>query len=113
MANRSMSGFADDLEELIRTVRNRVGEAAVVVAGVAPVNSFPALPSPLRNVLGWRSQALQAAAERLIRRLPRLAVQRFAPRIAPEMFAVDGFHPNAQGHSLWGEEIAALALPLL
>jgi hypothetical protein len=25
----------------------------------------------------------------------------------------DGFHPNARAHALWGEEIAALALPLL
>jgi lysophospholipase L1-like esterase len=113
MEYRSASGFADDLEEFIRAARDRIGEAAVVVAGVAPVDSFPALPSPLRNALGWRSQALQVAAERLAGRLPRLVVHRFAPRIEPELFAVDGFHPNAQGHAIWGEQIAALALPLL
>jgi len=31
----------------------------------------------------------------------------------PELFASDGFHPNGRAHALWGEEIAALALPLL
>jgi hypothetical protein len=29
------------------------------------------------------------------------------------LFAADGFHLNAHAHALWGEDIAALALPLL
>src|SRR5271166_112342 len=113
MAYRSPSGFADDLEELVRAARDRVGEAAVVIAGVGPIRSFPALPWPLRSILGWRSEALQLASERLAERIPRLVIKRFASRLAPDLFAIDGFHPNARAHSLWGEEIAALALPLL
>jgi len=35
------------------------------------------------------------------------------PRLEPERFARDGFHTNAQSHALWGEDIAALAMPLL
>jgi lysophospholipase L1-like esterase len=113
MALRSPSRFADDLEEFITAARDRIGEAAVVVGGVAPVRSFPALRSPLSNVLGWWADALQAAAEGLTRRLPRLVVQRLPPRLEPERFAVDGFHINAQAHALWGEDIAALVMPLL
>jgi lysophospholipase L1-like esterase len=113
MALRSPSRFADDLEEFITVARDRIGDAAVVVGGVAPVRSFPALRSPLSNVLGWWAEALQAAAEGLTRRLPRLVVERLPPRLGPERFAVDGFHTNAQAHALWGEDIAALAMPLL
>jgi lysophospholipase L1-like esterase len=29
------------------------------------------------------------------------------------LFASDGFHPNLKAHALWGERIAALALPLI
>jgi lysophospholipase L1-like esterase len=112
-AYRSPAGFADDLEDLVRAARQRVGEAAVVIAGVAPLSSFPAVPWPLRSVLGWRSAALQVAAERLIGRLTRLVVERFPARLEPDLFASDGFHPNARAHARWGEEIAALALPLL
>ena len=72
----------------------------------------PALPWPLRSILGWRSVALQAAADRLTGRLPRLVVERFSAPLKPDLFAPDGFHPNSQAHSLWGEKIAALALPL-
>jgi len=53
-AYRQPKAFADDLAALITAARERVGDAAVVVAGVAPLNCFPALPWPLRNILGWR-----------------------------------------------------------
>src|SRR5712692_5187709 len=88
-------------------------DAAVVIGAVASLVSFPALPWPLRTILGWRSAALQMAADGLAGRLPRLVVQRFAAPLAPDLFASDGFHPNLQAHTLWGEEIATLALPLL
>ncbi|HEY2184361.1 MAG TPA: SGNH/GDSL hydrolase family protein [Xanthobacteraceae bacterium] len=112
-AYRSPAGFADDLVALVTAARRRVGNAAVVIGGVAPLDCFPALPWPLRIILGWRSVALQAAAERLQGRLPKLAVERFSAPFGPELFASDGFHPNRKAHTLWGEDIAALALPLL
>ena len=113
MAYRSPAAFAHDLAALITAARGYVGDAAVVIAGVAPLRFFPGLPSPLRAILGWRCAALQAAAERLSERLPRIVVERFSALFVPDLFASDGFHPNARAHGLWGEEIAALALPLL
>jgi len=110
---RSPAAFADDLAAMVRAARARVGQAAVVVTGVAPLACFPALPWPLRAILNWRSAALQEAAEGLARRLPHLVVERFSEPFGPHLFAVDGFHPNAEAHALWGEEIASLALPLL
>ena len=110
---RSPSAFADDLTELVTTARDRVGDAAVVIGGVAPLLAFPALPWPLRSILGWRSTALQAAADRLADRLPRLVVERFSAPLSADLFAPDGVHPNSRAHSIWGEKIAALALPLV
>jgi lysophospholipase L1-like esterase len=110
---RSPSAFADDLADLVAAARNRLGDAAVVIGGVAPLVSFPALPWPLRSILGWRSTALQVAADRLTGRLPRVAVERFSAPLRPDLFAADGFHPNSQAHAIWGEKIAALALPLM
>ena len=100
------------LPEFVTATRERVGDAAVIVAGVAPLQCFPALPWPLRSILGWRSAALQAAADRLPERLPRLVVERI-PILEPDLFSCDGFHPNRRAHAIWGEEIATLALPLV
>ena len=113
LAYRSPSAFAADLAALVTAARARTGEAAVVVTGVAPLACFPALPWPLRTILNWRSAALQEAADGLAHRLPRLVVERFSKPLGPQLFAMDGFHPNTQAHALWGEEIASLALPLL
>jgi len=113
LAYRSPSAFAADVAALVTAARSRIGEAAVVVTGVAPLACFPALPWPLRTILNWRSAALQEAAEGLEGRLPHLVVERFSEPLGPHLFAGDGFHPNTQAHALWGEEIASLALPLL
>lgn len=113
LAYRSPSAFAGDLAALVTAVRARIGDAAVVVTGVAPLSCFPALPWPLRTILNWRSAALQEAAEGLAMRFSRLIVERFSEPFGPHLFAVDGFHPNMEAHALWGEEIASLALPLL
>jgi lysophospholipase L1-like esterase len=113
IAYRSPAAFADDLAALVTAARARVGDAAVVIAGVAPLACFPALPWPLGRILNWRSVALQEAADGLVDRLSRLVVERFSEPFGPQLFAVDGFHPNVQAHALWGEEIASLALPLL
>ena len=112
-AYRSPSGFAKDLVTLVHAARKRVGDAPVIIGAVAPLASFPALPWPLRTILGWRSTALQAAADQLMGRLPRLVVERFSIPLGPDLFSSDGFHPNRQAHALWGEEIALLALPLV
>ena len=112
-AYRSPAAFADDLAAIVTAARRRVGDAAAVIGGVAPLGSFPALPWPLRSILGWRSAALRAAADRLAERVPKVVVERFSTPFEPALFASDGFHPNSQAHQLWGEKIAALALPLV
>jgi hypothetical protein len=108
-AYRSPARFAGDLAALANAARKKVGEAAVIIGAVAPLVCFPALPWPLRTILGWRSIALQAAAEQLTGRLPRLVVERFAAPLRPDLFASDGFHPNLRAHTFWG----VLALPLI
>lgn len=110
---RPPRAFADDVAALVDALRQRVGDAPAVIAGVAPVDLCPALPRPLRTILGWRARALQAAVEDLPRRLARVVVERITIAIGPELFAVDGFHPNEQAHKLWAAELAALALPLV
>jgi lysophospholipase L1-like esterase len=112
-AYRSPAGFADDLAAIVTAARNRVGDAAVVIGGVAPIAAFPALPWPLGTILGWRAAAMQAAAEGLAQRLPKLVVERISTPLTRDLFASDGFHPNPKAHAIWGENIAALALPLI
>ncbi|HEU4561714.1 MAG TPA: SGNH/GDSL hydrolase family protein, partial [Longimicrobium sp.] len=61
--------WARDVARLIAAVRARMGPAPVVLAPVPPMHVFPALPQPLRAVLGARARRLDAALARLPSRI--------------------------------------------
>ena len=58
------------LDALLRSVRRRLVAAAVVLAAVPPMQHFPALPSPLRQVLGLRAYVLDLVAIRWAKERP-------------------------------------------
>jgi lysophospholipase L1-like esterase len=102
--------WASDIERLIRSVRAQVGDGAVVLlAGVPPLDYFPALPQPLSFVLGARSAALERASVALATKLKRVVHVPFKieKKRCEELFCADGFHPSELGYRLWAEQLAA------
>lgn len=82
------------------------GARVVLRSGLPPMQRFPLLPRPLRDVLGAQAAAmdavLAAAGTAHLRHLP------FDPaRLDPAMMAEDGFHPGAPIYAAWGAEAAA------
>lgn len=98
-----------DLGRLVANLRARIDHPPVVLAGVPPINRFPALPQPLRTVLGWRGRLLDRAA-RIFAQSTR-AVTHTATSL-PEGdagFCSDGFHPAPAGYAQWGARLARTA----
>jgi len=97
--------WASDVARLVEAIRARVGPAPVAIAGVPPMHTFPALPQPLRAVLGARARRLDAALARLPARLP--ALRHVPMRLDParHLFCDDGFHPSEAGYAIWGERM--------
>jgi lysophospholipase L1-like esterase len=81
----------------------------VVLAGVPPVGVFPALPQPLRALLGWRAWWLDRAASRSAARAGLVYVPTRLDRTARTLFAADGFHPSAAGCAVWGRALVQAA----
>jgi lysophospholipase L1-like esterase len=108
LTQNSARGFARDMAGVVAMVRRHHGAAAIVVAGVPPVGRFPALPQPLRGLLGWRARRLDRAArayagtDATVTYLPMQVES--ADRA---LFADDGFHPSAQGAALWARALVA------
>ena len=104
------------LEALVAELRTRCGEIPVVLSGVPPVGRFPALPQPLRGVLGLRARLLDETARRLAGELGDVAYVPM-PRIdTPEVdayFCADRFHPSPRGYAAWGAALAEAAAALL
>ncbi|HSU15872.1 SGNH/GDSL hydrolase family protein [Longimicrobium sp.] len=99
--------WARDVARLVEAVRARAGPAPVVLAPVPPMHAFPALPQPLRAILGARARRLDAALARLAARLPTTAHVALWVEPAPGLFCEDGFHPSEAGYTVIGEHLAA------
>lgn len=90
-----------------------MGPAPVLLASVPPVHAFPALPQPLRAVLGARARLLDDAQARLPARLPAVAHVPTWVDPAPHLFCRDGFHPSEAGYAAMGERLAEALAALL
>jgi lysophospholipase L1-like esterase len=83
------------------------GARRVWLSGVPPMGAFPALPRPLRDVLGARATRFDAALADLVARLPAARHLAFAPDLMhPDLMAADGFHPGAPAYALWAAQLA-------
>lgn len=98
----------------VRTVANYLRQAHGVSrqwwSGLPPMHRFPALPQPLRGVLGrhardldWalaQEMATPAAQDGQCRHVPLPAMTHAG------LIASDGFHPGPGAYAIWGEALA-------
>lgn len=105
-----------DLAALVEAVRGRCGAVPVVLSAVPPVGRFPALPQPLRGVLGLRARLLDRAAARFAAAGERVVHVPMPPVEGVEadgFFCEDRFHPSPRGYALWGAALGRAAATLL
>ncbi|HYR06179.1 MAG TPA: SGNH/GDSL hydrolase family protein [Longimicrobium sp.] len=104
-----------DLHRLIGLLRERCGAVPVVLASVPPMGVFPALPRPLRSVLGLRAAVLDRAAARLAGEMDavRHVPVPLPPGAVDAFFCADRFHPSPYGYALWGEALGRAAAAAL
>jgi lysophospholipase L1-like esterase len=98
----SMNRLVDTLQKHLRP------GGQIVLAGLPNLWQFRAFPQPLRAVLGWHGRVLDREVRQIAER--RLGVKHVAmpPVSGPEMFAEDGFHPNAAAYRALAAHFAAV-----
>ncbi|WUH97618.1 SGNH/GDSL hydrolase family protein [Spirillospora sp. NBC_00431] len=109
---RPLRRWAGDMAGLIAVLRGRYADATLVVAGMPPVHRFPAIPQPLRHVLGARARTM----DRIMRDVAVAGGAVHAPMDEAmardrRLFAADGFHPSPAGYRAWAEGLARAAAP--
>lgn len=98
-----------DLEALLRRLAVVAPRAAVVLLGMPPVETFPALPRPLRDVLATRAERMDRVGVDTARRHGVLHLPLDAELLeVADAFAADGFHPSARAHARLAEAVVAL-----
>lgn len=106
LAMSSPGHWQGELAALIADLRAVFGPLPVFIAAIPPLGRFPALPQPLRGILGLRASLLDQATRRL---LPHVPFAWHLPAALPphaDLFCADGFHPSPAGYRLWAEQLA-------
>lgn len=103
-AFRSVAQWRSDMRALLLALERRCAPRLILLSGVPPLAHFPALPQPLRWVMGLKAKALDRALRELAASLPRT---RYVPLALdasdPDMMASDGYHPSAKGCGAWAQ----------
>jgi lysophospholipase L1-like esterase len=115
LRRRSTKAYTAALAGVVAMVRRHTGAVPVVLVRVPPVGWFPALPQPLRAMLGLRARLLDHAAARWAARTPSV-VHAPAPmdrRTVATLMAADGFHPSPAGYARLAAVLAPACAKLL
>lgn len=97
--------FRRELGTLLDAILTAAPRASVCLLGIPPLESFPALPRPLADVLGWRGRTFDAVgAAAIAARVRALRIVTYEP-LALEMFAADGFHPSERLHAAFADAV--------
>jgi lysophospholipase L1-like esterase len=97
----SPAAFSEDLRAVVACLFRQSPTATIILAGIPPLASFPALPVRLGQALGRNARALQRAMERVAQENARVIHYEFPAVIARDGFARDGFHPGPEACALW------------
>lgn len=108
---RAPRPWAGDLVGLIKALSGENGRTQVIVSGMPPVHRVPAIPQPLRFVLGRRARAM----DRVMRQVSADCGATYVPMDGAMtrdggLFAPDGFHPSEAGYRAWARVLAEAVL---
>jgi lysophospholipase L1-like esterase len=98
---------------LFQRLRALCGESLIAQLGLPPLGHFPALPNPLRWVMGQRAAAFDDALAKLIEDLPNAVHLPFNAVPEPELFARDGYHPGPEAIGIWAADLVNRLKPFL
>jgi lysophospholipase L1-like esterase len=107
---RAWRASIDQLVDALQTHVRPSGQ--IVLAGLPNLWRFRAFPQPLRAVLGWHGRALDRELRHIAKVRPAVMYVAMPPVSWPQMFAQDGFHPNAAAYRALAAHFAiALTTP--
>ena len=99
------------VKDLIDALQNHSPEAMIVVLGLPPLGSFPALPQPLRALLGARAALFDAHLAAILETLPSAVHMSIGERLEANQFSADGYHPSEASYGELASAISEILKP--
>jgi len=101
----SLSKWRDNIQLAIQTLKTK-GARHIFFTHVPPMAQFPALPSPLRHLLGLRATLLNAQLKAICRETDNVHYLHSELDVEAQYMAKDGYHPSEMGYQEWAKQIA-------
>ncbi|HZW22947.1 SGNH/GDSL hydrolase family protein [Noviherbaspirillum sp.] len=107
-AFRPVAHWERDLRQVLQAVEQRCRPGLILLSGVPPLRHFPALPQPLRWIMGLKASVLDRAAQEIAGECGHVCHVPLALDTTDRaMMASDGYHPSAKGCTAWAGLLAA------
>ncbi len=108
VSSLSISRWISQQRRLRAQLRNLFSVSRIIVSGLPPVATFPALPQPLRWYLGRRARQFSEALASDVEAESDVRFLRFDAKGEPSQMASDGFHPGHLIYQSWAQQAASL-----
>ena len=105
-ALRRRNVWSQEIRSLADTLATHSPNATALFLGLPPMQSFPALPAPLRHTLGLRARLFDETLADTLARHPNARHVPLRLGAAPGMFCADGFHPSPSAYALIAATLA-------
>jgi lysophospholipase L1-like esterase len=102
----SLGKWLRQQKQLTELLLGKFSARHVIFTPLPPMHHFPALPQPLRWVLGERAKQFNQALCGFIANQPQCSLLAFELPMQAEFIASDGFHPSATTYALWAQQAA-------
>jgi lysophospholipase L1-like esterase len=102
----SLANFRMEKAALYARLASLAPNALIAQVGLPPLGHFPALPQPLRAVLGARARRFERALQSLIDSLENVVYLPFREVPDTALFAADGYHPGPAAVRIWAGHLA-------
>lgn len=104
----TIDDWLGELEAIRTHLRQRYANAPLALLGIPPLDTFPALPAPLRLVLGWRAADFDRVAREFAAKHTGVFYVPIDSRPSPDDFSADGFHPSATSYSVLAKQAVSI-----
>lgn len=93
-----------NMMKILRLLREKHPESVIFITNVAAIKLSPALPEPIKFILGRLSRLHNANIKQFVREFERVYYYEQPESVPPDFFS-DGIHPSEAGYKVWSEEI--------
>lgn len=92
--------------QLADLLSGKFAATRILFTALPPMHHFPALPQPLRGVLGARARTFNRALQAFVATRDDCRLLHFDAPMRAEFMAADGFHPSTVTYGLWADQAA-------